>query len=225
MEIYLGEIVYGGIDGCVTTFAVVAGSVGAGLDTSIIIILGFANLIADGFAMSVGAFLSSRAEKDRYSKHRAREYWEVENIPESEKEEIYEIYRNKGFVSPLLDQVVEVIISDRDRWVNEMMKNELELIQEKKSPFYIGLYTYISFIVVGLIPLSVYVINYFTPINHLFSITALLTATGFTFIGYVKSTVTETSRLRAIMETLVLGLIAALFAYYVGDILEKILTS
>ena len=80
-ETYLGEFVYGGIDGCVTTFAVVAGAVGADLDSKIILILGFANLLADGFAMSVGAFLSSKAEHDQYKKHKAIEYWEVEHIP------------------------------------------------------------------------------------------------------------------------------------------------
>ena len=48
---YIGEFVYGGIDGSVTTFAVVAGSTGASLDTSVVLILGFANLIADGFSM------------------------------------------------------------------------------------------------------------------------------------------------------------------------------
>ena len=70
LEPYLGEFGYGGMDGCVTTFAVVAGSVGAGLNSSIIIILGFANLLADGFAMSVGAYLSAKTEKEQYDKHR-----------------------------------------------------------------------------------------------------------------------------------------------------------
>ena len=94
---YLGEFVYGGIDGSVTTFAVVAGSAGAGLPGSVIIILGFANLIADGFSMSVGSYLSKKSEMQNYEKHKKIEYWEVENIPEKEKEEIREIYREKGF--------------------------------------------------------------------------------------------------------------------------------
>ena len=78
---YLGEFVYGGIDGSVTTFAVVAGSVGASLDTAVILILGFANLIADGFSMSVGAYLATKTEHDNFEKHKKREYWEVENLP------------------------------------------------------------------------------------------------------------------------------------------------
>jgi VIT1/CCC1 family predicted Fe2+/Mn2+ transporter len=70
IEAYLGEFIYGGIDGCVTTFAVVAGAVGAGLDSFIIIILGFANLLADGFAMFIGSYLSSKSERDNYEKHK-----------------------------------------------------------------------------------------------------------------------------------------------------------
>ena len=86
LDKYLGEFVYGGIDGCVTTFAVVAGAVGAGLNSSIIIILGFANLFADGFAMSVGAYLSTKSARQRFNKHKKIEYWEIENMPEMEKE-------------------------------------------------------------------------------------------------------------------------------------------
>lgn len=63
---YLPEFVYGSIDGVITTFAVVAGSAGAGLDTRIVIILGLANLFADGLSMAVGSFLSSVRE-DRFA--------------------------------------------------------------------------------------------------------------------------------------------------------------
>ena len=142
---YLGEFVYGGIDGSVTTFAVVAGAVGASLDSSIIIILGFANLFADGFSMSVGSYLSSKSEIDNFKKHQKIEYWEVENIPEAEREEIRDIYREKGFEGELLEQVVEVITSDKDRWVDVMMKDELSMMETNKSPFAMGAVTFISF--------------------------------------------------------------------------------
>lgn len=224
-EKYLGEFVYGGIDGCVTTFAVVAGSVGAGLESSIIIILGFANLLADGFAMSVGAYLSSKTELDNYEKHKQVEYWEVENMPEVEKQEIRDIYAEKGFEGELLEQVVNVITSDKDRWVNVMMKEELEMIDEKRSPFYIGAVTYISFLFIGLIPLLTYVIDYIQPIKgNLFVIASVLTAIGFMIIGLLKSRVTEKPIWKGIIETLALGAIAAIVAYFVGDILEHIVT-
>ena len=142
---YLAEFVYGGIDGSITTFAVVAGAVGAGLDSSVIIILGFANLFADGFAMSIGAYLSSKTERDTYEKHKAIEYWEIENIPEKEIEEIREIYAAKGFEGKLLEDVVATITADKDRWVDVMMKEELGMIEDTKSPFKVGFITFISF--------------------------------------------------------------------------------
>src|SRR5436190_7705746 len=89
---YIPEFVYGGIDGAITTFAVVAGATGANLEISIVIILGFANLIADGFSMSVGNYFSTKAGRDSYDKHKAVEYWEIENLREKEIEEIRQIY-------------------------------------------------------------------------------------------------------------------------------------
>ena len=221
---YLREFVYGGIDGAVTTFAVVAGAVGASLDISIIIILGFANLLADGFSMSVGAYLSAKSEKENYLKHRDIEYWEVDNIPEKEREEIVEIYRAKGFEGRLLEQVVDVIVSDRDRWVNEMMKDELEMIPESKSPFKSGLATLVSFIFVGFIPLLVYVYDYFRETTFdLFLWTSIFTGVAFLFVGWLKSFVNQTNTLKSILETLILGFVAALVAYFVGDFLETLI--
>ena len=225
-EKYLGEFVYGGIDGCVTTFAVVAGSVGAGLESAVIIILGFANLLADGFAMSVGAYLSSKSNKENYEKHRQIELWEVDNMPDSEREEIREIYRAKGFTGDLLEKVVQVITSDKKRWVDEMMKDELEMMQEDKSPIYIGAVTYVSFILIGLIPLIIYVVDYFNPIQHsLFLTSSILTAIGFMIIGLLKAYVNQTRFWKGVFETLLLGGIAAIVAYFVGDLLESIISS
>jgi len=224
-EKYLGEFVYGGIDGCVTTFAVVAGSVGAGLDSAVIIILGFANLLADGFAMSIGAYLSTKSEQDNYNKHQQVEYWEVDNLPEVEKEEIREIYAEKGFEGELLEKVVDVITSDKDRWVHTMMKEELEMIEEQRSPFWIGATTYISFITIGLIPLVIYVVDYISPIHqNLFLVASILTAMGFIVIGWLKTYVNQTSKIKGVLETLFLGGIAAFVAYFVGDFLEQLIT-
>jgi len=220
---YLSEFVYGGIDGSITTFAVVAGSVGAGLDGSVIIILGFANLLADGFSMSVGAYLAAKSELDRYLKNQKTEYWEVANIPEAETEEIRTIYQAKGFSGHLLDQVVAVITADKDRWVNEMMLSELNMIRDGRSPFIIGLITYVSFILIGLIPLSAYVYEFiFNNTLNAFNWTMSLTLLAFIFIGWLKTYVTQTNLLRGVFETVLLGTIAALVAYFVGDWLEAL---
>lgn len=223
-ETYLGPFVYGGIDGCVTTFAVVAGAVGAGFQSNIIIILGFANLLADGFSMSIGAYLSSKSERSYYNKQKQIEYWEIKNFPEKEKDEIRDIYREKGFEGETLEKIVAVITADKDRWVNVMMKEELGLTLEETSPLQIGIVTYFSFLFIGLIPLLVYVWDYLSPVEYdLFLVSSLLTAIGFIIIGSLKSYITQTSILRGVAETLLLGIIAALVAYLVGDWLEGLL--
>ena len=222
LQEYLREFVYGGIDGAVTTFAVVAGGFGANLDAGILIILGFANLLADGFSMSVGAYLSAKSEKDNYDKHEKIEYWEVENLPEVEREEIAEIYRQKGFKGELLDKIVDHICSDKDLWVAEMMKDELGMMRDSKSPFKIGLATLISFILVGFIPLMVYLWDFFFPTDlNIFLWTSILTGVAFLIVGWLKGIVNQTSAIRSISETVALGLLAAVVAYYVGDILES----
>ncbi|MBT8254877.1 MAG: hypothetical protein HKN00_06745 [Flavobacteriaceae bacterium] len=222
---YLGEFVYGGMDGAVTTFAVVAGAVGAGLDNSVIIILGFANLIADGFAMSVGAYLSTKSVLENYKKHEQIEYWEVDNMPEKEREEVVEIYKSKGFEGDLLEQVVDTITSNKDRWVDTMMKEELLMLKETKSPVMMGIVTYISFILIGLIPLITYVINYFTNVSlNLFVWTSILTSLAFAIIGLLKAKVTETNTVKAVFETMTLGIFAATLAFFVGDFIEHLIT-
>jgi len=222
LQEYLREFVYGGIDGAVTTFAVVAGGYGADLDSGILIILGFANLLADGFSMSVGAYLSAKSERDNFDKHEKIEYWEIENLPEIEREEIAEIYREKGFKGELLDQIVDHICSDKDLWVAEMMKDELGMMRDSKSPFKIGLATLISFILVGFIPLMVYLWDFFFPIPiNTFLWTSFLTGIAFLLVGWLKGIVNQTSALRSILETVALGVLAAVVAYYVGDILEN----
>ena len=223
---YLGEFVYGGIDGSVTTFAVVAGAAGAGLESSIVIILGFANLFADGFAMSIGSYLSNKSERDNYEKHKKIEYWEIDNLREKEIEEVRDIYRDKGFEGELLEKVVQVIIADKDRWVDTMMKDELEMIPSNKSPFAMGAVTFVAFVVVGFIPLLVYVYDYTVGFNgkDLFLFSCILTSVAFFIIGFLKSYVTETSKTKGIIETLLLGAIAAAVAYFVGDVLEKMIT-
>lgn len=222
LQEYLSEFVYGGIDGAVTTFAVVAGGFGADLDAGIIIILGFANLFADGFSMSVGAYLSAKSSKENFKKHEAIEYWEIENLPEVEREEIVEIYKAKGFKGELLEQVVDQITSNKELWVAEMMKDELNLMEEQKSPFKIGLATFMSFLTVGFIPLLVYLWTYFNPSEiNIFLWTSILTGIAFIIIGWLKSIVNQTSEFKSIAETVALGVLAAVVAYYVGDILEN----
>ena len=216
---YIAEFVYGGIDGAITTFAVVAGAAGAGAGIEWVIIFGVANLIADGFSMSVGNYFSTKSERERFEKHKAVEYWEVDNLREKEIEEIREIYEKKGFKGELLEQVVEVIISDKDIWVDTMMKEELEMTKDGRLPIYTATATFGSFILIGSIPLLSYIIAIIAdlPQDKLFIISCIATALALILIGFMKAMVNERSWVKGVLETLLLGGLAALLAYFAGE--------
>ncbi|MEO9870633.1 VIT1/CCC1 transporter family protein [Ekhidna sp.] len=219
---YLTEVVYGSIDGSISTFAVVAGAAGANLNSSIVIILGVANLIADGFSMSIGSYLSSKSEKLQYEKFKQQEYWEIENLRESEVQEVRDIFQEKGFKGTLLESVVSKITENRDEWVDIMMKHELNMIKEQRNSVAIGLATFISFLIAGAVPLLIYIYDFFLPGQvNLFFYSSLLTGVSFIAIGLLKGIVTQSNKLRRIVETLSLGTIAATLAYFTGELLDQ----
>jgi hypothetical protein len=115
---YLRDWVFGGIDGAVTTFAVVAGVAGAELSTKIVLILGAANLIADGFSMAAGNYSGVKAEKDDYKRLHEMELRHIKLAPEGEREEIRQIFAAKGFAGDDLKRAVEIITESRERWVD-----------------------------------------------------------------------------------------------------------
>lgn len=223
VQTYLGEFVYGGIDGSVTTFAVVAGAAGAGMESSVVIILGMANLVADGFAMSVGSYLSAKSEAQKYKKVVSEEHQEIRADRSSEIQEIREIYQGKGFTGDLLDRVVQQITKDEKVWVEEMMKYEKEMILDSRSPFFIGATTFISFLILGFIPLVYYMWDFFVkPVAYEFLVSCIVTGICFILIGWVRGKVTAISPIKASIETFMLGGSAALLSYIVGDVLEKV---
>ncbi len=219
---YLPEFVYGGMDGIVTTFAVVAGAAGASLDSSVVIILGFANLIADGFSMSIGSYLANHSENHNYEKYRRLEYLEVDINPEEGREEVRQIFIKKGLKGRSLERVVKAITSDRDVWVDTMMKDELGLTPGSRSPMSRALVTFFSFVLVGLVPLVAYLTDYFMGVEfNLFLLSSIMTGVAFIGVGLLKSYVGEQPLWRGASETLGLGAGAALLAYWVGAVLEK----
>src|ERR1044072_9468985 len=124
---YLRDWIYGGIDGSVTTFAVVTGVVGAHLSPAIIVIMGFANLFADGFSMAASNFLGTKAEHDDIRRMGSVERAHIERAPVGAREEMRQRFRAKGFGGADLQWVVELVTSDPDRWVRAMLTEECGL--------------------------------------------------------------------------------------------------
>lgn len=209
---YLRDWVYGGIDGAVTTFAVVSGVTGAELPSGIVIILGVANLVADGFSMSAGNFLSTRAEHSERDLLRRTEEMHIDRFPDGEREEIRQIFAKKGFNGPLLEEVVNTITSDRGQWVATMLHEEHNLPQALRSPWRASGSTFAAFCICGAIPLIPYALDWRNP----FEIAAIMTAIVFFAIGSLKSRWGVTSWWLSGLESLGIGTGAALLAYVIG---------
>jgi vacuolar iron transporter family protein len=216
---YLRDFIYGAIDGAVTTFAVVAGVAGAGLSPVIIIILGAANIVADGFSMAVSNFLGTRADQQLLARARRTEERHIRTFPEGEREEIRQIFARKGFTGDDLERVVEVITSDTQQWVDTMLREELGLAIEVRSPWRAGMMTFVAFGVIGALPLIPFVLYLFGPLEYPFAISAVMTGVAFFIVGAGKSRFVEERWWLAGLETLSIGGIAAVLAYVIGMVL------
>ncbi len=221
-SVYLKDFVYGAVDGAVTTFAIVAGVAGAGLSAGVIIVLGFANLLADGFSMAVSNYLGTRAENQLREQTRARELDEIKKWPEGEREEIRQIYSSKGFEGELLDQVVDVITADAERWVDTMLQEEHGMALQDHNAGKAGVATFIAFGLVGLIPLLSYLINWMVPgtIMSPFLWSSVLTGVAFFWVGALKARFVNQGWVMGASETVVVGGVAAAMAYYIGKLLQ-----
>ncbi len=219
---YISNIVYGGLDGILTSFAVVSGVAGAGLSTRIISILGVANLFADAFAMAVGAYLSTQSQREYYQQEQRRELWEVEHIPEVEQAELYEIYRKRGYTEEEAGTLVRIHARDPKRWVNAMMVDELGLLPDTRSPAMAALTTFLAFIAAGLAPVAVYLVGLGVTIHSgvAFAISAVLAAVALFALGAAKVLVTQRNPLRSGLEMLGVGGLAAGVAFGVGALLK-----
>ncbi|PIP73100.1 MAG: hypothetical protein COW88_03030 [Candidatus Lloydbacteria bacterium CG22_combo_CG10-13_8_21_14_all_47_15] len=222
--IYLKDLVYGAVDGTVTTFAVVAGVAGAALSPAIVLILGFANLFADGFSMAISNYLSIKADRDYAARARKRETWEVENTPDEEREEIREILLKKGFNGKELETAVEIITSNKEHWIDTMMHEELGIMVGNNDPKKHALATFLSFVLVGIIPLLAYVLSYFLPFfaERTFVISAVLTSFTFFLVGAAKTFFTKQNWMVSGIRTFAIGGLAAVVAYGMGAFIKTL---
>ena len=213
---YLRDWIYGGIDGTITTFAVVSGVVGGQLPPLVILILGFANLLADGFSMAASNYLGSKAELEQQQNYQALESKHIEIAPRNEKDEIRQIFRNKGLEGDTLEDVVNAITSNKPLWINTLLQEEYGLSSIIRSPLKAALYTFLSFVFFGLMPLLPYILAFSNP----FFWSCFLTGLEFFIIGSVKSHWSLRSWWYSGIETLTIGTIAAALAYIIGLLLH-----
>jgi hypothetical protein len=148
------DAVLGAIDGCVTTFAIIAAAHAAGLPSHVTVLLGLANLLADALSMAVSNYNAVHTVKEEIESARRTEHSHIEHIPEGEREEIRQIFAAKGFDGDALEHIVNVITSDRKIWIDTMLREELGLQSSPAPPLRASIATFGAFLIAGSIPLA-----------------------------------------------------------------------
>lgn len=211
---HLKDMIYGGIDGAVTTFAIVAGVEGAGLPHSIIVALGLANIMADGFSMAASNYSGTKAELDDRKRIIQIEERHIDEHPEGEREELLQILHMRGLSGDILENATQAISKRRDKWISIMLTDEYGLTRGDPKPLRAAIATFIAFLAAGAVPLFPFVLG----LPNAFVTSILATLFTFFIIGAVKSRWSLAKWWRSGTETLLIGGIAALLAYGVGGL-------
>ncbi|GAB4515944.1 MAG: VIT1/CCC1 transporter family protein [Roseibium sp.] len=213
---YLRDWVYGGIDGTVTTFAIVAGAIGASLSAKVILILGVANLLADGFSMAAANYSGSKSENEDYARLRAIEQKHIAIEPDGEREEIRQIFRLKGFEGDELETLVGLVSSNEATWIETMMQGEYGLSDTARNPLRAALYTFAAFVLFGSIPLLPFIL----PVEASAASATVLTMVTFFAIGSLRAKWSQRHWISCGLETTAIGTVAAVIAFLVGHGLQ-----
>lgn len=222
---YFKEIIYGGIDGIITTFAVVAGFAGAALSTdttvqlsfTIVLLFGLANLFADAASMGLGNFLSVRSEQDQYEEARKGEQTLIQTSPEIEYQETIAIMQTKGFTVEQATILADIYRTNEEYWIDFMMNHELELSDPRgENPFATGLATFLSFMVFGAIPLLPFIFEVGGTAGEVFLYSVIGTFLALVALGLLKWRVVGAHLGKSLTEVVLVGGVAAVIAYFVG---------
>jgi VIT1/CCC1 family predicted Fe2+/Mn2+ transporter len=211
---HLKDMIYGAIDGAVTTFAIVAGVEGAGLSHGIIVALGLANIIADGFSMAASNYSGTKAELDDRKRIMRIEERHIAQHPEGEMEELRQILQLRGLSGAVLEQATQEIATSKENWIGLMLTDEYGLATVEPAPLRAAGATFAAFLLAGSVPLIPFVLGLPDP----FTISVSATLLTFFLIGTGKSRWSLAKWWRSGTETLLIGGVAALLAYSVGGL-------
>jgi VIT1/CCC1 family predicted Fe2+/Mn2+ transporter len=218
---FLREIVYGGNDGIVTTFAIVAGFAGAGAEGAAkvggvaVLLFGLANLFADATSMALGAYLSGRSEQDMHRRLRAGERRAVEEDPEGERAETLTILEAQGLSRADAKAMADILARNPEMHADFMMQNEFGMADPSdSSPARNGLATFLAFLVFGAIPLLPYML--WPPAPETLRLSVGATAAALGLLGLLRWRVTDETLGRCLGETMLVGGVCAVVAFGVG---------
>jgi len=211
---HLKDMIYGGIDGAVTTFAIVAGIEGAGLSHVNIVALGVANIIADGFSMAASNYSGTKAKFDERKRIIKIEERHIALHPEGELEGLRQILLMRGLSGAVLEEATTAIAQSKDNWIGLMLTDEYGLANVEPEPMRAALTTFAAFIVAGSVPLVPFVLR----LEHAFAISVFATLMTFFLIGTGKSFWSLSKGWHSGSVTLLIGGVAALLTYIVGGL-------
>lgn len=211
----LRDVVIGMSDGLTVPFALAAGLSGAVASSSIIVIAGFAEIVAGSIAMGLGGYLAGKTEIEHYSSELKREYAEVESVPEIEKQEVKDFFKNLGLSEDMQQMATEEISKDKKQWVGFMMKFELGLEKpDSRRATNSALNIGISYAVGGVLPLAPYI--FISNSREALVYSAMITLAALFIFGYFKSKVTGVPVWAGAAKTMLIGAVAAGCAYMVA---------
>ena len=209
------DIVIGMSDGLTVPFALAAGLTGAVTTTGIIVTAGLAEIAAGSIAMGLGGYLAAKSDAEHYATERMREQLEVIKKPETEAEEVTEVFESYGLTAEESAPVVEALRKRPEAWVDFMMRFELGLEKPDPRRALISALTIAgSYIAGGFIPLGPYIIFSGAQTALLFSV--IVTLATLTVFGYIKGQFTGTAPIRSALQTLLTGGLAAAAAFVIA---------
>lgn len=224
---YFREIIYGGVDGIITTFAVVAGFSGAAfadsttlqLSSMTVLLFGVANLFADGVSMGLGSFLSIRSDQKLYASIRKKEVHESEHNGDIEAYETVTLLMERGFTETDAHAITTLYRKNPAYWVDFMMKYELKLSDPNDdNALHSGVATFCAFVSFGAIPLIPFMVFSSMGSHTLFTVSAASTFCALVLLGFFKAKVTSTALPQSVGEVVIVGTAAASVAYFVGSL-------
>jgi len=213
------DVVLGMSDGLTVPFALAAGLSGAVASARVILIAGAAELAAGAIAMGLGGYLAAKSEADTWTSELEREKDEVRDIPAEEKEEVRRVFRAWGFHGAALEEAADTICANHDRWIDFMMREELNLSEPDPRRARISAVTIGgSYVLGGAIPLAPYLLSVPVPTGLLISVAVTLAAL-FLF-GAVKGRLTGRPPLREALRTVLVGALASSAAYSLARLIS-----
>lgn len=214
----LSDVILGGQDGLVSILGLLLGLAAATRSTKIIIAGGLATIFAETLSMAAVAYTSKMADRDHYAAERQREEREVREVPDTERQEIIDIYKAKGFSGKLLDDIVKHITSDNKLWIDTMMREELDLLPVVKKDVYVySLIVGLSTLTGAMLPLIPF---FFTSVHAALVYSLVLSALILAAVGIYKAKMTFGSPLKSAIQMVVIGMGAAIAGYLIGHLFK-----